>query len=530
MGHLDPSPSFVPPPRWVEAPAPGDHKVSGPFLLALTLVGAGLRLLDLAGPSLWVDELLTWQAVQPGSGLGFFEQVGDTIQGPLYLAVLWPLLHWQDTPLMMRLPAAIAGIAAVPLFGWWAFRNLGGRSARLALLLFAVNPFHIWYSQEGRGYAFAMLLAIVLALVYQNMVRRGPTAAQAVGFGLAGTALVLSNLSGVLLVAGMGLTVLILQRPARRAGWGWWLVAFGLVGLLTAPWLLKASGIWAIDRLVPGAGTGAALRGETTFSWLALPYAVYTFFFGYSLGPSLRELHQPDRLAVLSGYWPLLVAGAAVVGCALLGVLAKVERRRLTLLVWIAVPILLLVVLAQRNIKPWNPRYVAIVMPALILLAGDGVAQLSRRLGLVVAVGLVGLTLWSLAGYYGDDRFAKADLRGAVAAIEQAQPPSPVVLVPVVTGVYRYYDRDKHQLLDSFGRRPLQGRDDADRYVSTILRGQGFCRVVLAREWYFDPGGHLLPALSRLGQVRLEKLLPGVSIYTWERTASPEGTQRRGDS
>jgi len=522
MARSDQAPSFVPHPRWLHPPQVQDKEFSWAFLTAMTLVGAVLRLLALTGQSLWVDELLTWNAVQPGGDLRFLEQVLDTIQGPLYLAVIWPLLQWQDSALMLRLPAAVAGIVAVPLFGWLAFRTLGGRAARLALLLFALNPFHIWYSQEGRGYAFVILFGVVTALIYLAMARGGPSPRWAVAFAVSGAALVLSNLSGVFLLAGMALTVVVVHRPVHRSGWGWWLLAFGLAGLLAAPWLLKASGIWAVDRIVPGAGMGDALRGETTFSPLALPYAVFTFFFGYSLGPSLRELHQPDRMAVLMAYWPLLVAGAAAVAAAVLGGLSNPDRRRTALVVWIVVPVVLLVLLAVRNIKPWNPRYVAVVLPWLVLLAGAGLARLPRRPGLVAAIILAGLTLWSLGGYYSGDKYVKADLRRAVAEVREAEPASKVVMVPVVTAVFQYYDRGDHVLLDSYGRAPLRNRADANAYIAETLGGHDFCRVVLAREWYFDPSGYLLPALARIGHLRLEKMLPGVTTYTWERKQSPD--------
>ncbi len=528
MALPEQAPSYVPHPHWLQRSHHTDKEFSWTFLVAMTLVGAALRLLELTGQSLWVDELLTWNAIRPGSDLGFYEQVFDTIQGPLYLSAVWPLLQMQDSALMLRLPAVAAGILAVPLFGWLAFRALGGRAARLALLLFALSPFHIWYSQEGRGYAFLMLFSIVTALIYLAMVRRGPSVGWTAAFAASGAALVLSNLSGVFLLAAMALTVVTVHRPARRSGWGWWLLAFTLAGVLVTPWLLKATGIWAVDRIVPGAGTGVALRGETTFSLLAVPYAVFTFFFGYSLGPSLRELHQPDRMAVLADYWPLLTAGAAAVGAALLGGLLKPDRRRLALVVWIAVPVGLLMVLALRNIKPWNPRYVSVVLPWLVLLAGAGLARLPRRPGLAVAVVLAGLTLWSLGGYFGADRYGKADLRQAVAEVGKAQPPSRIVLVPTVTSVFRYYDRDAHLLLDSYRYAPLHNRADAATFVAETLGGHDFCRVVLAREWYFDPEGHLLPALSRVGHLRLEKLLPGVSIYTWQRKESPAVGQGSG--
>ncbi len=522
--------SLVPHSRWLHSVRTAETDFSLPFLLSMTVVGGVLRLLSLTGQSLWVDEILTWNAIRPGGDLGFWEQVRDTIQGPLYLAVVWPLLHMQDTALMLRLPAAVAGVLAVPLFGWLAFRLLDGRAARLALLLFAVNPFHVWYSQEGRGYAFVVLFALVTALVYVAMVRRGPSLGLALGFSVAGAAMVLSNLSGVFVLLAMGLTLVTLHRPQGRRDWALWLLAFGLASALVAPWLLRAAGIWAVDRIVPGAGTGVALRGTTTFSPLALPYAFFTYFFGYSLGPSLRELHRPDRLAVLMNYLPVLAAGAALVGTALLAGVIRPDRRRLTLITWIAVPLLLAVLLAVRNVKPWNARYAIVVLPWLLALAGTGLARLDRRWGALVAVALIGLTLWSLWGYQQRDKYAKADIRGAAAWIAQAGTNDDTILVPVVRGVYRYYDGGAHRLVGDPGAAPLPNPAAAEGYLREKLAGLDSCWVVLAREWYFDPQGLLMPALAASGELELAAQLPGVDILLWraqaeEAPAPPWGTR-----
>jgi len=520
------SASMAPGEGWLDFSSGGIGQVNWPFVLALTVIGGVLRFFHLANQSLWVDEMLTWSAIQPGGSLSFVQQFIDTIQGPLYLAATWPLLHLNDTPLMMRLPAAVVGTATIPLFGYLAFRTVSARAAQLALLLLAINPFHIWYSQEGRGYAFLMFFAVAVVISYLNILNLQddrPAIKHFWWLGISGAALILSNMSGVFLLAALALSLVLFDRPKARQYGVWWVLGFGLAGVIAAPWLLKASGIWAIDRIVPGAGMGAALRGSTTFSPLAVPYGVFSFFFGYSLGPSLRELHQPDRLAVILDYWPLLIAGGAVVVTALVAGWEASRRQRPSWVFLISVPLLFVIVLAVRNIKPWNARYVSVALPWLLLLTGAGLARLPRKIGAVTAALLLGLTICSLAGYYGRDDYAKADIAQAVAAVAEAKPPAQVVLVPVVTSVFRYYDRGDHLLIDSFGQPPLRSRQEALAYVSQALKGHEFCRVVLARVWFFDPHGLLLPALSELGLVRRERQLPGVTIYTWERTTAAGG-------
>jgi 4-amino-4-deoxy-L-arabinose transferase-like glycosyltransferase len=513
--------SLVPAADWARGdPDPGTH-LSPRFLVLATLLGAALRFLELTGQSLWVDELLTWQMIRHGIPASYLEQFFDSIQGPLYGAVVWPLIRIQDSPLMLRLPAAVAGVAAIPVFGLFVSRLTGGRAARLAVLLVALNPFHVWYSQEGRGYAFLMLFSVLMALAYLDLVRGKGGYRTAILFALASAAATLSNLGGMFLWAAMGLTLLFCDLPRSRRGWTVATVAFGLGILLVTPWLLKASGIWAIDRVVPGSGTGEALRGETTFSPLAWPYTVFTFFFGYSLGPSLRELHQPDRLALLRQAWPVLAGGALPVTLGLAGSLVGIGRRRITLWLWVLVPVLILTLLATRNVKPWNPRYVAMVLPWLLALAAWGLARLPRRLSLGSTLLLIGLTLWSLGGYYGNAKYAKADVRSAAAFLTEANPDNDALLVPVVSSVFKYYYNGGAEVVETHRRPALADQPAAEEFCAEVLAGRTACWLVLGREWYFDPAGHLPRAMSRLGHLRLAHEAPGIKVYGWTRKESP---------
>lgn len=507
---------LVPPPGWLDEAAPGDDGPSGAFLLGVTVLAAVLRLLQITGPSLWVDEMMSWNMVRPGIGHPFAEQILDCIQGPLYMAVIWPLVRSLDAEMALRLPAAVAGILAVPLFAAVASRLVSGRAARLAVLVFALNPFHVWYSQEGRGYAFLILFSLAAAWVYLEMVRRGPRGGLAVLFGLGGAAAALSNLSALFLLVAMGVSLVVLDRPRDGRGWGPWVLGFALASVIAAPWLLKASGIWAVGRALPG-GTGEALRGATTFDPLALPYTLQTFVYGFSLGPSTAELHAPDRLAVIRSAAVLLAAAAVPVGLGLLGSLARPGRSLARMLFWIAVPVAILVFLGVRNIKPWNPRYVAMALPWVLLLVASGLTVLPRRPGAVLTVLLLGLTLWSLGNYYWNGRYAKADIRAAAAFVADSREAADPVLVPSVTAVYDFYQRGSARTIGTYGRPPLASAEDAAAFVAEVLAGEDRCWFVSARAWFFDPGGHLPVALARAGHLRLSAEMDGVEIYHWER-------------
>jgi hypothetical protein len=291
------------------------------------------------------------------------------------------------------------------------------------------------------------------------------------------------------------------------------------------PWLLQAAGIWAVDRIVPGAATGEALRGETTFDPLALPYSLFTFFFGFSYGPSLRELHRPEPLQAVRDAWPWLAAAGLPV---LAGAAAALRdlRRRWPLLLWLAVPVLALLLLALRNVKPWNARYLAVAAPWAVALVAAGLVRLPRRPGTVLTVLLCAATLVAVGNSWLSPRYAKEDVRAAAAWVAAAEGPGRPVLVPAVTNVWRFYAPPGLAVIDAFGTGPLATAAEADAFVAGRLAGVDEAWIVLAREWFLDPRGLLVPALGRAGAVAPAAEFPGVRVLSWR--AAPAGEARRG--
>jgi hypothetical protein len=137
------------------------------LLVALLCVGAALRLFRLEQWSLWVDEAHTWRdATLPLYGdKGFF--AGYRSYYPLsFLGLRWLM----DAGLLpshgegwLRLPFAFAGIVSVPLLGLVGNLFVGRCAALLATAFLAVHPWHVYWSQNARGYVlvvFCVLLAV----------------------------------------------------------------------------------------------------------------------------------------------------------------------------------------------------------------------------------------------------------------------------------------------------------------------------------------------------------------------------------
>jgi 4-amino-4-deoxy-L-arabinose transferase-like glycosyltransferase len=488
------------------------------FLGLATAAALLLRLYHLGHQSLWVDEWFTWEMVAPGQGLRFWPQILDAYQGPLYHAAAWVALRVEPTVTALRVPAALAGVLTVPVIGLLAGRLFNVATGRLAALLLAASPFHVWYSQEGRGYAFLILFAAASALVYLRLSAGRPAwrdallMAALVGAGLA------SNLTFVFLLAGFGLTMLVSSRPRQLRDWAVWTVALGGGVALMMPWLLAATGIWAVDRVLPGADLGDALRGTTTFTPWALPFTAFSLLFGFSLGPSLADLHLPDRLAVLREHLPLLLAAGVIAGLALLAGLRGLRGRQWQLLVWILVPLAGVVLLAVRNVKPFNVRYVAPALPFVLMLIAHGVVRWRRPWGLALGQAVLLMFLISLTHYYFDARYAKPDVRGAMAHIAARREPALPILAPNVGPVVRFYAGGAFDVRGCGNEPTIFRPADADSLLARQLATAPSAWVVSAQTWHLDPHHHLPAALARQGTLLRTHEGAGVAVDLWRRT------------
>jgi len=191
--------------------------------------------------------------------------------------------------------------------------------------------------------------------------------------------------------------------------------------------------------------------------------------------------------------------------------------------VWLGVPLAAVAMLALRNIKPFNPRYLAAIFPLILLIAAHGMASLPRRLGRLCGFTLLGLFFWSLWGYHGDVRYAKEDLRDAAAWIAGRCEPGDVVLVPVVTNAYRLYHEGPGRIVPFWNVEPFATAEEAADALEA-RRGEarrGF--LVLSRAWEIDPRNLLPQALAAVAEIEAEARFPGVRIFAWRLPGRREG-------
>lgn len=385
------------------------------FPLAAVLAGAVyVRVASLGFQSLSGDEGYSFALAQRSftGMLGLFRWEGN---GTLYSLALWPLVRVSDSIDVLRLPAALAGVAAVGAT-YWAGRELANR--RIALVgafLLAISPMALRYAQFARPFSFVLLFsALSFALLARHLRTGGKPA-------LIGYAVVLS------LAAYSNTLAPVLLVPAHA--------------------LLVAPGGWsALRRLTAGVAGALLLAGPL----IALTYAesgrrdpLY-WLTSPDLGAIARVAQEfmigraPSDVAVVRA---ASVAAILATGFLIAAVALRADRARLAppLVAWVFVPIV--VALAISQVRPvFFDAYLIVLLPGLCLLLAAGATHLRARL----SVGVVGVL--ALAWLVADAAMSRPplvnDYRSAAAWIaSQRSAGEPLILDPVTTlPGYAYYD------------------------------------------------------------------------------------------
>jgi 4-amino-4-deoxy-L-arabinose transferase-like glycosyltransferase len=313
-------------------------------ILIATLVAAALRLYGLGEWSIWVDEAHTWRdATMPLSGEGGFLQ-GQRRFYPVPFLLLRFLLgmsaigydEWS-----LRLPFALAGIATVPLLAVCGRRLVGSWSAVFAACLLAINPWHIFWSQNARGYGLAML-GSVLAIYWMHRLFASGTAKD-------------------LLLAAMWVVFAGACHPTAVS------LIIGFAGFLLVRHALRPSARFGLVTVLIGV---LCLLGP--LPWLVKYYGLFSDFQDAKGNPSLR-------------HWVETVAFYFRPSVLMLGLLAMLlapkslgRDRALYLTCLVLAPMLVISSVGTQLVKV-TARYAICTLPVLMLLAGFAIAEVGVR-------------------------------------------------------------------------------------------------------------------------------------------------------
>jgi Flp pilus assembly protein TadD len=148
-------------------------------LIAILIVAALLRLLNIGYYSLWRDEVNAINRVVTAVSASDLLSMVEESYGaaPLFALVLsgWTHLVGETSDFMARFPSFLAGVGGVVAIYFLGRRIFNGQVGLLAALLLTLSRFHVRYSQEVRFYALFMLLAACSMLALLRFIERRTT-------------------------------------------------------------------------------------------------------------------------------------------------------------------------------------------------------------------------------------------------------------------------------------------------------------------------------------------------------------------
>jgi uncharacterized membrane protein len=488
-------------------------------VLAAIVAGAlALRLFRLAHQSLWVDEILSFKAFTSSAGAPFWKKLLYDVHGPLYSLImhLWSAVSTSD--FWLRTPSAIAGACAVYALARW-FMEIGRRDLALPAALFmALSPFHLYYSQEMRFYSL-LSLAVVLALIAFERFRAAPTPRTGAVLGITFALACLCHFSALFLGAAF---VIYLAFSGRLRGdhLRYGALAAAIVIAVISPWIYRE--LWFLRQIrvvgITELPVAERLRGELTLSRWSYPYAIYAFSAGYSLGPSLRELHEVTSVGgLVVRYWPAFAAAAALFGGLLVsGAVRSAREGRLGLfLAVLVVATASVTLITAYNVKVFNVRYLMCAFPLYLALAVYGLPA-GRRARILVCAAVAVFMLVSDANYLFDPKYSREDVRDAARMVSIDEAAGDLIVAPAVEAVFTHYYRGSNTVafID-----PLRlGQTRIEEAVSGYFEIHPRIWYLRSRSWDKDPGAVLPAALQRYGTLSSSWKFPGADLFLYVRS------------
>lgn len=483
-------------------------------LSVILIVGTGLRFFRLGSQSLWIDEVAQVQTASAIDTEGFGCVAGRDNVAPLSHWLLWAWIKVAGkSELAIRAPAAVFGVLTILLLYFLGRALFSPAAGLFAGAILAVSPLALWYSQDGRMYSHLIFLSALIMLVFWRAIQSRshfaywPILALVTAVGLY-THQFTANLAvacGLFLVFSVGLR--------NRRLWFWVASQAAAVGLFL-PWLL-----WTFTY--SGAGSAGYAKGRALM-WA--PYTLFTFAFGFSLGPSVSELHWNPPIVDLLRTWPYVIPFAVVaLGLCLVGVVAVLKRPWarpgafcvLCLTVPVALAILLACLVPRLS---YNVRYAVVAVPAFALVLSAGLARYGRTIPILVlgALFTVGV-LWSLVNAFTSSRYWKEDYRGAAPFLREHVSSEDSVIISSCS--------TRHPLVH-YGFQPPKRTyvaylDDLDTVLKNVLGAKGSIPgriwLIEARRWESDPNARLRQALDGAAELLLHRSLIGLSVRCYRR-------------
>jgi uncharacterized membrane protein len=320
------------------------------ILLALTALAAFLRLHQLSGHGLWLDEACSvLYAHLPAAKFSrlMWKQEGNMV---LYYLLLRAWVHVGDTEFLLRFPSVLFSVASIPMIYRLARDLFSKTTGLIAAALLSVHWFHIFFSQDARSYALLIFLLLLSSWLFWHFAESPERRLYRYSYPAVSALAMYAHIFAILVVAAQWLSLDPIR--ARRIRWRRSVAVLAAFFLLALPMeafaLLRNKGqlIWVPRATIQAfADAISAMAGFENRQFLLLALA---------LGLSLLAIVNAYRSASDQSKFAVRLAA-----------------------LWVIIPIAATLAYSLRR-PLFFSRFLVICVPGLLLLVAEGVAVIER--------------------------------------------------------------------------------------------------------------------------------------------------------
>ncbi len=386
----------------------------------ILFLGLLFRLISL-NQSLWLDEAINVLATKNYSFIGMITQYakGD-FHPPAFFAISWV---WNQifgtSEIAIRVPSVIFGILTIYLV-YLIGKKLGSRKlGLLSALLLAINPLHVYYSQEARMYSLAALAVSINIFLLIRFLKEGKL--NFLLFTLSSFFILMSDYVAALIFPAE-LVIIFLMRK----------IASPLRGLaMTAPamtWfksflMATVFSIWWIPIFLSQLNIGMVASANLptwkfvvgSFDLKAIPLTFVKFIIG--------RISISDKLIYFLIILPIVLLFLFLIWR---GIKTVNVFGRKFLLVWFAVPVALAAVVSL-VIPIYSYFRLLYTLPAFIILISLGILAFKSKLRLVFLAAVILIEIGSSLIYLINPLFQREDWRGLTSFLKTQDTGTPIL-------------------------------------------------------------------------------------------------------
>lgn len=504
-------------------------------LLGVGLLALALRLYGIAAESLWLDEATSLMLARMSIPT-LVEWTALDIHPPLYYILLHFWIALGESEAIIRGLSLLAGMLNVLVIYDLGRTLFDGRTGLLSAILLALAPFHIWYSQEARMYAWITLLvssSILLAI----KAWRGRHWIRWAGYVLVTTAALYTHyyaVFAILLENLFFLYLLALRRVDRMFFWRW-AAAQVAIFVLFLPWFPT----FLLPITVGGGGWITLGMGRPSVAVLAQTAVLYMVGIGREAYPALvRRLGYLLFVGLfVLGLWPRPTrkptpnsSQPVVNGEKPSGTLYNETEAIGFCLAYLVLPLGIAWVSSQIFKPMYSARYMLPFLIPFLLLVARGIRGVPwavvRGILLIILLAVMGLGVFSQA-----EMMDKPDWRGLAARlIENSQEGDLILFMPGWQAKpFDYYAQGRLSLCSDIPIPIDQYREEALAAVKEAIGVHPRIWFVWEAEHYTDSDslvyGYLRDRCPQISEVPLplETAAPQMRVILFE---NPQATGR----